>query len=71
MSPLLIANNKITKEYPQLVNNENCFLGSSPHEFIIYFKKILDEDEKIPEIKRNFRKLYDLDWSQESFKIYY
>ena len=68
LSPLLIANNKITKEYPQLVNNENCFLGSSPHEFIIYFKKILYEDEKIPEIRRNFRKLYDLGWSQESFQ---
>ena len=68
LSPLLIANKKITEAYPELINNANCFLGSSPNEFIIYFKKVLHNDKRIDEIKRNFRKLYDLHWTQENFQ---
>ena len=67
LSPLLVANEDININFPELKDKENCYLGKSPKDYLEIFKNIFKENSQNNEIRKNFRKLYEDKWNYEDF----
>lgn len=67
LSPLLIANQDITINFPELKDKENCYLGKNPDDYLKIFQNILNENKLNDQIRMNFRKLYENEWNYENF----
>ena len=52
---LLIANQDININFPELKNKENCYLGKNPDDYLEIFQNIINENNLNDKIRINFK----------------
>lgn len=67
LSPLLIANDGIKKNFPELKDEENCYMASDPKKYLKIFKNIYNKDSQNLQLRNNLRKLYEEKWNHKNF----